>query len=191
MEDANDNATGGILQAETPRLTPKKTKGIIIAAAILIVVLLAGNAGELLYIRNQKKEYEALDKQYASEYLVLNSIILSRFYGMVDSGQDFIVNISRPNCGTCRGFSEEYLEIVAHTGMEDDIYYLNVAELRKDNDKWAEFKEIFEIQGTPSFVRIKDGKVQSSTGWTPDGGLNGEDIERWLLEQKETLAPAY
>jgi hypothetical protein len=106
---------------------------------------------------------------------------------MLANKENFIVNISRPNCGTCREFDSEYLDILKRNNLLDTVYYLNVAELRKNDAMWSAFKDTYQIQGTPSFIAFHGGELFSSTGWTPDDGLDPAEIEGWLVEQAGLL----
>ena len=174
---------------ETAEPVNPQKKGVWKAVlAILLVLLALGNVWQFSRNSRLQQEYTDLDKKYSEEMFMLNSITLNRFYKMMETGESFIVNVSRPNCGTCRGFEPEFLEILARNDMMEDIYYLNVLELRKDADAWAAFKKTFQIGGTPSYLAIKDGELLSSAGWTEEDGLDGGEIEAWLVAQRAAIS---
>lgn len=157
----------------------------------LVLLLATGFVIETLRCHSLKTELAAqeeafaeLDRRYSSELLTLNSITLTRFYTLLDSGEDAIVCISRPNCGTCRTYEEELLAIYERLDMTEQILFLNVAELHQDQKAWLAFKARFEIGGTPSFIHIRDGALISSTGWTERDGISMEVVETWLQGQK-------
>lgn len=159
-----------------------------LSALILAVAVILLSAG---LIRQQRaydaleQKYRMLDQTYSTEYLHLNSITLDRFYEKMEAGEDMIVCISRPDCGTCREYEAELLAIYDRLGITEEIYYLNVAELHTDDTAWAAFKNSFEIGGTPSFVHVRDGALVSSAGWTEYEGISMEEMEQWLQEQGE------
>lgn len=168
----------------------KKKKLLGVLCIVVVVLLVAGLIlqGVFLFrLRAENEQYRAdyakLNKTYSSEYLHLNSVTLERFYRMLETEEDFVVCVSRPDCGTCRTYESDLLDIYERLGMTEEIYYLNVAELHKDTDAWVAFKARFEIGGTPSFIHIRNGEPVSSTGWTELSGISMEEIEAWLLAQ--------
>ena len=155
---------------------------LLLAAGLIIQgIFLAGLRRENLRL---SAENTALNATYSSEYLTLNSVTLARFYQMMETDADFIVCVSRPDCGTCRTYESELLEIYDELGITESVYYLNVAELHRDAEAWAAFKQRFGIGGTPSFIHIRAGETVSSTGWTEADGISMDDVRDWLCLQE-------
>jgi len=127
-------------------------------------------------------ELENEKTAYPEIYDVINSITYDTFIDKINKKEDFIVYVGRPTCPDCTEFEPKLIEMIEKYGLSQKIYYLNVAEIRKDDAEWELFKEKYEIQYTPTIVKIENGKAESMVGWTPENGTDMDEIESYLKQ---------
>lgn len=167
--------------------TAKKSSVLRVLAAVLVLALLGANIYQFFENRRLREGIHNAETTYSPEYLFLNSVTVPRFREMVASGGDFLVSVGRPTCGDCRLFDPAFLDLVRELDMAEDIYYLNVAEVRRDADAWAAFKQEYGINFTPTYARYAGGKQLSRVEWD-EGGLTIEEVREWMTEQKAAAA---
>ena len=61
-----------------------------------------------------------------------------------------------------------------------NVIYLNVAELRRDEQKWADFKAHYDIQYTPTLAKFEAGQNIAKVSWRPETGTDLEAFDKWL-----------
>ena len=182
MNTSNDSLQNA-KSPDSPATGQKKRSLESLIFVLVIILLLIGNAGQFLYIRTLQQNYKTLDAKYSPEYLQLNSITVNRFYQMIDEGEDCLIYISRPSCPSCSEMAPALHDLVEELNMSDDLYYFNVQPIRPTSDDpgWVDFKKQYgNIEGTPSFIHIKDGETIDSLSWPEDI----ESVRTWLLAQK-------
>jgi len=159
----------------------KKSKGKIIVI-ILLVILLLGNLGQGAYLYKTYKEYDALRYAHFTSYMNENAISVEMFYSLVDSGDDCLVYIHRPACPVCRDLAPGMHDVLMDLDLMQTVYYLDVESIRPSGDDpgWEAFKARFgDIEGTPSFLHLKDGKTVAALSWPG----NSEDVRKWLVKE--------
>lgn len=156
--------------------------------ALLAVVLAASLiANGILYVQyDRKKTYiEEMDVIYSQSYFHFDSLTVDSFIDKVDSGEEFIVIITRPNCPNCVALEAPIIEFAEEKGIAEKIYHLNVVLLRRDDETWAKFKETYGFEGTPTYARFADGKQVSNVGWTHEQGIDLAMATQWLEAQSD------
>ncbi|MDR0570881.1 MAG: thioredoxin family protein [Clostridiales Family XIII bacterium] len=170
-----DAAEAEAAAADNPLPKRKRVPWLPVVSSLLAVTLVA--ACWLAYGRNVFAErVEELETTYSPVYLYLNSITVNRFEEMVASGEEFLVEISRPNCPYCREIEPHFVQMIQERGLGEKIYYLNVKRLREDESVWVPFKEKYGFWYTPAFMHYKDGKVVDYI----DDDVDAEKLEAWL-----------
>lgn len=155
--------------------------GIILAA--LLIASIVVNIVLWSKYQREKEVFEELDSLFSANYYHFTSITVDIFEEKVASGEEFIVLISRPGCINCQRLEVQFIQLAGDKGIKDRIYYLNVALLRRDADAWAKFREAYEFEGTPTFIRFKSGKNISSVGWTNSRSIEYEMVVDWINAQ--------
>lgn len=161
--------------------------GRILLTAVLAVSLLGNVLLGAGYFR-EKRTAEAYEGTYSTGYFYFNSLTVEAFKEKVASGADFIVVVTRPDCANCRGMEPLFMKFAQEEGILDRIELVNVVMLRKDEAAWKEFKEIYGLEGTPTYIRYKDGKQLSRVGWRPNTPFGFEDVKDWIYQQSDYFA---
>ena len=55
---------------------------------------------------------------------------------------------------------------------KENIYYVNVAKVREDENEWKEFKSRYSINSTPTFTVYREGSKES--------GMSLAEVEEFL-----------
>lgn len=63
------------------------------------------------------------------------------------------------------------------------LKYLDATEIHKNNSKWTRFKKCHKIEGTPSFLHYKNGKIVGEYGWTENDGFDYEYFLNWIKNE--------
>lgn len=130
-------------------------------------------------------ELENEKTAYPEIYDVINSITYDAFIDKANNREDFIVYVGRPTCSDCTKFEPRLIEMIEKYGLSQKIFYLNVTQVSNDDAKWELFKEKYEIQYTPTIVKMAHGKAESMVGWTPENGTDMDEIESYLKRLAE------
>ncbi|MGC6770441.1 thioredoxin family protein [Enterococcus sp. LJL51] len=159
-----------------------KKAGIIIGSVFVLVL------GAIWYNR-QQKEVLAYQQQLAEEktqypeiYDTLNSITVESFEEKVSNQEDFVVYVGRPTCLDCSDFEPALILMLEKYELHSKLEYLNVAQLRKDETAWGNFKETYAIQYTPTIATFEKGKLISQVSWTPEKGTEIDRFDDYLSE---------
>ncbi len=48
---------------------------------------------------------------------------------------------------------------------KENIYYVNVAKVREDENEWKEFKSRYSINSTPTFTVYREGSIEKTVFW--------------------------
>jgi len=158
-------------------------KWIVALIVLALIVSIVGNF--LLWSRNNSKNatIQEMTTLYSANYFHFDSLTVDSFRNKVASGEEFIVLITSPNCGTCRRMEAPFIQLAKDEGISDRIYHLNVVLLRSDNEAWAQFMGDYGFEGTPTYARFAGGKLVSSVGPTSDTRIEFSMIEQWIEEQ--------
>lgn len=156
---------------------------------LLLFVLVLGVCATGYYSFTLKHKLENVETELQNEktnypeiYDVINSITYENFAGKMNGKETFTVYVGRPTCSDCTDFEPEFIELIKEHGLSQDIYYLNTAQVRKDDAEWESFKERYEISYTPTIATIEEGKIVSMAGWTPENGIDMDEIDLFLKE---------
>lgn len=141
-----------------------------IVIIIFIIIFLSGCNNRVNYIDDNIK-------------YVLENITINKLDEYNDEIKDYIVYVSRPACSDCNLLDDRIINDVKSNIFLNELKYLDVSELYKSKTKWNLFKKENHIEGTPSFIHYKNGKVVSTYGWTEKDGFNYEIFLKWLNEE--------
>lgn len=161
-------------------------KYIKLGVVLLMVsaVLFLGGRSYSLENENKAMEMNLVEAkgEYPDIYNYLGSVTYPKFQHMVEEKQEFYVYVGRPTCGDCNDFEPELIDLIEKHQLADDILYLNVAALRKEEDQWELFKETYDVQYTPTLAKFSGGKLVNKVEWTPENGINIDDVEKYIVE---------
>ncbi len=163
----------------------KNKKPMMIALTLLLLASLFGNVFLFVLYRSESETAQRFEQAFSEEFFHYNSLTVQTFEDMVASGEDFAVIVSRPDCGACIAIYEDVMAFTEEMGINDDVYFLNVHHLRKDEQAWQAFKEKYNLEGTPTYARYADGAQLSRAQWDEERGLNAEDAQAWFEQQSE------
>lgn len=63
---------------------------------------------------------------------------------------------------------------------KENIYYVNVAKVREDENEWKEFKSRYSINSTPTFTVYREGSIEKTVFWTEESGMSLAEVEEFL-----------
>ncbi|HFP8347743.1 TPA: DUF6568 family protein, partial [Enterococcus faecium] len=63
---------------------------------------------------------------------------------------------------------------------KENIYYVNVAKVREDENEWKEFKSRYSINSTPTFTVYREGSIEKTVFWTKESGMSLAEVEEFL-----------
>ncbi|MBL1227830.1 thioredoxin family protein [Enterococcus sp. BWB1-3] len=154
-----------------------KKLSLIIGVFLMVIGIIAYSINTQLK-KNDEELYQA-KIAYPEIYDSINSLSFHSFETEVKDGE-LLVYIGRPDCGDCNEFEPAFLSMVEERNLEQEISYLNVSKLRKDEGKWEDFKETYGVMYTPTIAYFKDGQLVSKVEWTPEKGSVLSEFEAWL-----------
>ena len=168
----------------------KKSRRRLLTAllAALLAVSVAGNVYTIYRYINQRAHVVELTRRgayYSPSYLYFDSLTVDSFEKKVASNEEFVVVLTLSNCSLCERMETPFIRMAMEKGITDRIYHLNLFLLRHNEDAWAQFKETYGCEGTPTYARFAGGKQISSVGWTEENGIEFEMVERWIEEQSD------
>lgn len=152
----------------------------IYVALILLIVAIGGMVYEHQKNKDLKSELKKEETSYPEIYDVLDSITQETFERKVLSKDDFVVYIGRPTCPDCSGFEPQFINLIEELGVNEKIYYLNVAKISENKEEWNCFKELYGFQYVPTIAKIEQGKIVNKVGWTPENGIDVNEIRKYL-----------
>lgn len=132
-------------------------------------------------LKQNDEELYSAKVAYPEIYDHIDSVSLQSFETEVKVGE-LLVYVGRPDCGDCIEFEPAFLSMVKERNLEQEIVYLNVSKLRKDEYKWENFKTEYKVMYTPTVAHFKDGELISKVEWTPEEGSVLLEFETWLDE---------
>ncbi len=74
---------------------------------------------------------------------------------------------------------QEAIRYAGRKGKEN-IYYVNVAKVREDENEWKEFKSRYSINSTPTFTVYREGSIEKTVFWTKESGMSLAEVEEFL-----------
>ncbi|MGX7263558.1 hypothetical protein DOK67_0001159 [Enterococcus sp. DIV0212c] len=163
----------------------------VIYAALLTAIfganLFTANHAYSLSAQVEEKETELVEskRSYPQIYNHLDAITLNTFENKVANQESFYVYVGRPTCGDCNDFEPDLIKLVKMHKLEDQLLYLNVAELRTNETKWESFKKTYDLIYTPTIAKFVNGKLDSKVEWTPEKGISVEQVNKWITDNVE------
>lgn len=189
----NENSTNEEHQI-TEEANKKRTQALIVAMVLLGGALLMATlyGVEVKQVNNALAEENATLTAEAEEdaasypdiYNYLDSVTVDSFYSMIEDKEDFAVYVGRPSCSDCQTFEPGFIEFLEENpSLQEEILYVNVSEVKEDEEAWAEFIEKSGgIQYTPTVALYEDGVLVDKVEWTPEKGITNEEVEVWITE---------
>lgn len=161
------------------------TIGTVLLGGVLIALVLVcwGRVvvAEKENIQKDEKIAE-LEKSYPEIYDVLDSVTYKNFTQRINEGTDVYVYVGRPSCGDCKGFEPELINAIKEKNLQDQLIYLNVQSICKNEEEWEAFKKNYHIPYTPTIAMFQGGKLTNKVEWTPENGINIVNVGKWLDE---------
>ena len=151
---------------------------------IFIIFSLLSTVIASSYALTLRKENKRLINEnlatYPEIYNYLDSVTFSTFKKKINNDDTFIIYFSRPTCTDCNLFDPQLIELIGSNSNYSQIIYLNLAKLRTNEEDWSDFKKTYNIIYTPTIAKYEDGKLISKIEWTPEKGINMNDVSIWL-----------
>ena len=182
MPDEDINANGGGKTGENVFRLPVI---LTVLLAVLLVASVACNVVLWSKYSQVKAGYDGVFAQYSENFFHFTSITTDLFEAKVASGEEFIVLISRPDCSNCLRLEMPFIRLTEEKGISDRVYYLNVARIHRDAKAWTAFKDAYGLEGTPTYIRFKDGKNVSCVGWTNERSVDFDAVREWIEAQAD------
>ncbi|EOH99254.1 hypothetical protein UAY_02031 [Enterococcus moraviensis ATCC BAA-383] len=142
--------------------------------------------GNIYNTNNQKtmdKKIAKLKKEkktaYPEIYDYLDSITVDNFQSYSNENE-LVVYIGRPTCSDCNLFEPRLIDLIVEEKLEAKVKYLNVAKLRKDEKEWDNFKQLYNVNYTPTIAKFVEGELVSKIEWTPEKGISIDKVETWI-----------
>ena len=171
---------------KTDKTIPDKSRLPIVIVSCLFFIVTSACIYFAVNYYKIRQDIIIQNTQYSPAYFHFNSLTVDSFKEKVASGEDMVVLISRPNCSSCARLEPSFIEYAEAKGIADQIYLLNVVQLRKDEHEWELFKQNYgELSGTPSYVRYSEGELVSKVIWPEEGELTLKEIDMWIMAQDD------
>ncbi|EOL44568.1 thioredoxin family protein [Enterococcus caccae] len=159
----------------------------VITSVIAVLGCFLYQFGIRAELATQKEKLIAEQKKYPEIYDVLNSMTIENFENEVSEKKELIVYVGRPTCQDCTEFEPKLIEMLKKYELQDKVEYLNVAQIRKDERDWENFKAKYHVEYTPAIVNFKEGKLVTMVNWTPEKGTEMEQFDNYLNNLKKQL----
>lgn len=160
-------------------------KGIKLGVLLFLMITTTFSGLKVYALKSDKSKIETNLKESQSEYPdiynYLGSMTYSQFKNKVNNREDFYVYVGRPSCGDCNEFEPKFIELISKYQLGDNVVYLNVSELREDENAWELYKETYGMHYTPTLAKFSEGKLDKSVEWTPETGISISDVENFIL----------
>lgn len=122
-----------------------------------------------------------LEDTYSDIYFELNSLTVANFKAKVAAGETFYAYIGRPSCSDCNSFEPMFKRYIKQYRLQDKIYFVNVHRLHQDKNAWQQFKQQYQMNGTPTLAKFSKGRQINRLDLVENGGkISPSDLERWL-----------
>ena len=90
---------------------------------------------------------------------VLQRVDFKELEEKIKNKESFILLISQESCSHCEDYTPKIKKVLKNNNLE--AYNLNITYVSEED--FNKFKEIFEFEGTPTTIFIKDGEEQKNT----------------------------
>ncbi|MFS6938579.1 thioredoxin family protein [Neisseria animaloris] len=168
-----------------------KPKTFVLILSALLLAACGSTANETQTLRDQLAEAQTavklsaentkrLESTYSDIYFELNSLTVENFKAKVAKGETFYAYIGRPSCGDCNAFEPLLKRYIRDRKLQDKIYFVNVHRLNQDKPAWAEFKQQYNLTGTPVLAKYGKRRQINKLDFENKGGISAEDLEKWL-----------
>lgn len=113
----------------------------------------------------------------------LSAISIKDIENKNDHHDEFFVYVARPTCSDCEILDDRIIHDLKSNPDLKKLKYLDVTKIHKNNSKWIRFKKSHNIEGTPSFLHYKNGKIVGEYGWTENDGFDYEYFLNWIKNE--------
>ena len=109
---------------------------------------------------------------------VLQRVDFKELEEKIKNKESFILLISQESCSHCEDYTPKIKKVLKNNNLE--AYNLNITYVSEED--FNKFKEIFEFEGTPSTIFIKDGEEQKNTRLV--GNVSEKKLKEALKKEK-------
>lgn len=158
-------------------------KRYITITIILVFLLLASilmNYTEFVKIEELENDLQTESVTYPEIYDIINSVSYNNLESFLKNNEYTVVYIGRLTCPDCSIFEPAFIKLISDFDLEEQIVYLNVAEIRKDDVEWENYKSKFNFNYTPTVAIYENSTMITKIEWTPEEGLSINDVKKWL-----------
>ncbi|MCI8547383.1 MAG: thioredoxin family protein [Bacilli bacterium] len=109
---------------------------------------------------------------------VLQRVDFKELEEKIKNKESFILLISQESCSHCEDYTPKIKKVLKNNNLE--AYNLNITYVSEED--FNKFKEIFEFEGTPTTIFIKDGEEQKNTRLV--GNVSEKKLKEALKKEK-------
>ncbi len=109
---------------------------------------------------------------------VLQRVDFKELEEKIKNKESFILLISQESCSHCEDYTPKMKKVLKNNNLE--AYNLNITYVSEED--FNKFKEIFEFEGTPTTIFIKDGEEQKNTRLV--GNVSEKKLKEALKKEK-------
>lgn len=135
-------------------------------------------------IEKAQQQIQQFENTYSDMYFELNSLTVAQFEAKVEAGEQVYAYIGRPDCSDCTVADPILKDLIEQHHLANEIYYVNVAQLYKDKQKWLNFKNKYQIMGTPVLVMFQNRQLINKVDKEQLNHFTKEDIVSWLQQNQ-------
>lgn len=164
----------------------KKMLSLILIGILLILIAIS-----VYQILSKNKEIDILKNKiettYPEIYDTIGSMTVEQFKDKIDKKETFLVYVGRPTCGDCNLFEPNFIRMINNNNWNNDIEYLNVAQIKKYNKQWVAFKKNYNIDYTPTIAFYREGTMLDKIEWLPEKNISMHDLQTFINKYKNDI----
>lgn len=113
-----------------------------------------------------------------SKYLA--NISLDKFKEIKKNQETFFIYVNNNSCSDCQIFNIQLSKELQTNESLRIIKCLDITSLHSNDQLWNTFKNQNMIEGTPSFIFFKNGKITNTYGWTKQHNIQFNTFLKWF-----------
>ena len=133
-------------------------------------------------ISKLKENILAESTSYPEIYDTVISVNYNNFDLFLEQKKDskVIVYVGRPTCPDCHMFEPLFIEFINQYKLNDQIIYLNVAEVRNNELEWDIFTSKYDLMYVPTIAIFENLEMIAKIEWTPEKGISIASVKDWF-----------
>lgn len=169
----------------------RKERSLIVIIVLLIisnVLILSCYFYKINHLETEKNQY----KNGLISYKNLNSLTVNSFVKRISRKKDItFAYIGNRECSDCSFFFPQLLNTLKKTKLQNNIFYINVEYLHKNQNRWYKFKKKYQFDQTPCLMIFKNGKRIAKLEWNPRTGIPKNKMYSWLEKYRLLIEKSF